>query len=257
MKEMKDSVVVVTGSASGIGLAMAHRFAADGARVVVADLNADAAEAVAAELRAAGSEAIGLGVDVSSWDSTQALADRVTDLWGGIDVLCANAGIYPTSPLPLMSERDWDLVIDVNLKGGFLSVRAVVPGMIARGYGRIVMTASITGPMTAYTGLTHYAAAKAGVMGFVRSAALELAPHGITVNAVLPGTVRTPGLGELSDEFRAQAEAAIPVGRMATGDDIANGARFFAAPETGYITGVGLVIDGGQTLPESFAAIAG
>jgi 3-oxoacyl-[acyl-carrier protein] reductase len=256
MKDMKDAVVVVTGSASGIGRAMVSRFAADGARVVVADINAQAAEAVAAELMAAGYEAIGLRVDVSSQDSTQAMAESTIARWGGIDVMCANAGTYPYSPLPTMSEDDWDAVMGVNLKGGFLSVKAVLPGMIKQQYGRIVVTSSITGPMTAYTGLTHYAAAKAGVLGFVRSAALELAPHGITVNAVLPGTVRTPGLGEWSDEFRAQAEAAIPVGRMATPEDIANGARFLAAPESGYITGIGLVIDGGQTLPESLSAIA-
>jgi len=256
MKDMKDAVVVVTGSASGIGRAMANRFASDGARVVVADINAQAAQAVATELVTAGYQAIGLGVDVSSLDSTEAMAADTFERWGGIDVMCANAGTYPSSPLPTMTEGDWDAVIGVNLKGGFLSVKAVLPEMLKQKYGRIVVTSSITGPMTAYAGLTHYAAAKAGVLGFVRSAALELAPHGITVNAVLPGTVRTPGLGEWSEEFLAQAEAAIPVGRMATPDDIAHGARFLADPESGFITGVGLVIDGGQTLPESAAAFA-
>jgi 3-oxoacyl-[acyl-carrier protein] reductase len=150
-----------------------------------------------------------------------------------------------------------DAVIGTNLKGTFLSVSACLPAMKAKRFGRIVLTSSITGPVTGLPGWSHYGASKAGQLGFMRTAAIELAMHGITVNAVLPGNVVTEGLTALGDEYIRGMAASVPMRRLGSVDDIANAALFFATEEAGYITAQSLIIDGGQILPESLAAVDG
>jgi 3-oxoacyl-[acyl-carrier protein] reductase len=171
-------------------------------------------------------------------------------------VLCANAGIFPQAKLEDMKPELWDEVMSTNLKGTFLSVQACVPYLKKSDQGRIVLTSSITGPITGFPGWTHYGATKAGQLGFMRTASIELAKYGITVNAVLRGNIVTEGLQGLGDEYLKAMAAAIPLKRLGDVEDIGNADLFLASKEAGYITGQTIVVDGGQTLPESLDALA-
>jgi len=174
---------------------------------------------------------------------------------GGLDVVCCNAGIFPAAPLREMTPAQLEEVLGVNLKGTFYVVQAALTALEASGHGRVIVTSSITGPITGFTGWSHYGASKAGQLGFMRTAAIELAPFGITVNAVLPGNIATEGLAGLGQQYIRQMEASVPMHRLGTVTDIANAALFFASEEAAYITGQSLVIDGGQILPESLASL--
>ncbi len=175
---------------------------------------------------------------------------------GGIDVLCANAGIFPEGRLEDLTESDLDQVLGTNLKGTVLSVQACLPALRVSGRGRVILTSSITGPITGSPGWTHYGASKAGQLGFMRTAAIELAPTGITVNAVLPGNIATEGLADLGEDYASGMIAAIPMRRLGTVDEIGHTALFLATDEAAYITGQTIVVDGGQVLPESPEAMA-
>jgi 3-oxoacyl-[acyl-carrier protein] reductase len=247
--------VIVTGASKGIGKGIAGVFAKKGAKVLVVARNADAGNQAVEEFKAAGGTAAYFEGDVSSWDSMQAMAQAAVDAHGGIDVLCANAGIFPNVQLTEMSSEDWDQVLDTNLKGTFLSVKACLPHMPKGGGGRIVLTSSITGPITGDPGWTHYGASKSGQLGFMRTAALELAPHKITVNAVMPGNIATEGLDGLGQDYLDKMTASIPLKKLGSVEDIAYAALFFASEEAGFITGQTVVVDGGQVLPESLEAI--
>jgi 3-oxoacyl-[acyl-carrier protein] reductase len=250
MKSLDERVAIVTGAASGIGRGIAQVLAGEGARVVIADVDGDGAERLAGRLRDEGRDALAVQVDVVDRGAVDAAAAAAVDRYGRIDILAANAGIYPSVALPEMSDRDWDRVMDVNVKGALHSIQACMPAMRERRYGRIVLTSSITGPVVGMPGLTHYAASKAALLGMMRSAALELAADGITVNAILPGNVRTPGLEQLEEAVIARVIAAIPLGRLAEPEELGWAVRFLASEEAGYVTGQTLVIDGGQVLPE-------
>jgi 3-oxoacyl-[acyl-carrier protein] reductase len=149
-----------------------------------------------------------------------------------------------------MTASDVDRIVAVNLRGTILSVRACLPAMEKARWGRIVLTSSITGPLTGHAGWSHYGATKAAQLGFMRTAAIELAPHGITINAVLPGNIATEGLGGISDEYAGDVLQRIPLGRLGTVREVAHAAFFLATQEAGYITGQTIVVDGGQVLPE-------
>jgi 3-oxoacyl-[acyl-carrier protein] reductase len=181
--------------------------------------------------------------------------EQVVNAFGGVDILCANAGIFPSATLEEMTEEDFDHIMAVNLRSLFTCTRAVLPVMKAKGWGRIVATSSVTGPITGFPGWAHYGASKAGQMGFLRTAAIELAPHGITINAVMPGNIHTEGLDGMGDDYLRAMEASIPMGRLGSVMDIANTALFLASEEAAYITGQGIVVDGGQVLPESAMAL--
>ena len=154
-----------------------------------------------------------------------------------------------------MSPDEWDQVLGVNAKGSFLAVKACVPEMSKKEYGRIILTSSITGPITGYAGWTHYGASKAAQLGFMRTAAIELAQNNITINAVMPGNIITEGLQELGEEYLKTMAASIPLKTLGTPEDIGCTALFLATKEAGYITGQTIVVDGGQTLPESMEAM--
>lgn len=252
LKALAGRTVIVTGGSKGIGKGIAKRFGAADLNVLVVSRSLADAEAAAAEI---GPNASGFAADVSDPESCKAFAAAALERYGRIDVLCANAGIFPAAKLDVMTAADFDQVMNVNLKGTFLSVAAVLPAMKAAKWGRIVVTSSITGPITGYPGWAHYGASKAGQLGFVRTASIELAPWGITVNAVMPGNIKTEGLDGLGADYLAKMEGSIPLKRLGGVEDIANAALFFASEEAGYITGQGLVIDGGQVLPESLMAL--
>jgi len=247
--------VVVTGASKGIGRGIALRFGLAGCRVLVVSRHLRDAEAVAAEIAAAGGSALAWAADVTRRADMQDMAGAAIEAFGTIDILCANAGIFPAAKLDVMTEADFDAVMDTNLKGMFLSVSACLPAMKAKRFGRIILTSSITGPVTGYPGWSHYGASKAGQLGFMRTAAIELARDGITVNAVLPGNIATEGLAGLGEDYIRTMEASVPMRRLGSVTDIANAALFFASEEAAYITGQSLVVDGGQILPESLAAL--
>lgn len=248
--------VVVTGGSKGIGKGIAKVFADAGANVLVAARDEAGAAAAAEELAAGGAQVSYVVADVSSRDDAQRMAATAIERHGGIDVLCANAGIFPDKRLAEMTEADWDLVMNTNVKGTMWSVQACIDALAASGHGRVVITSSITGPITGYPGWSHYGASKAAQLGFLRTACIELAPRGITVNAVLPGNIMTEGLAGMGEDYIAGMASSIPLGRIGDVADIGNAALFLATDEAGYITGQTIVVDGGQVLPESLEALA-
>jgi 3-oxoacyl-[acyl-carrier protein] reductase len=247
--------VVVTGASKGIGKGIAKVFASKGARVLVVARHLEPAQAAVDEITTSGGAAFALAADVSSWPDMQRMAAAAADQLGGIDILCTNAGIFPAAKLDDLSPEGWDEVLSTNLKGTFLAIKACLPAMKSKRKGRIVVTSSITGPITGYPGWTHYGASKAGQLGFMHTAAIELAPHNITINAVMPGNIKTEGLDGLGAEYLAKMTASIPMKRLGSIEDIANAALFFASDEAAYVTGQTLVVDGGQVLPESLMAL--
>ncbi|GLK80889.1 3-oxoacyl-ACP reductase FabG [Methylopila turkensis] len=245
-------VAIVTGGSKGIGKGVARGFAEAGYRVLVVARDAAQADATALEI---GNGASGFSADVADPAATEAMAAAALDRYGAIDVLCANAGIFPAAKLGDMTAADFDQVMNVNLKGTFLTVSACLPAMKAARRGRIVLTSSITGPITGYPGWAHYGASKAGQLGFMRTAAIELAPWNITVNAVMPGNILTEGLDGLGQDYLDKMAASIPMRRLGGVEDIAAAALFFASDGAAYVTGQTLVVDGGQVLPESVGAL--
>jgi 3-oxoacyl-[acyl-carrier protein] reductase len=248
--------VIVTGGSRGIGRGIARVFASRGARVMVAARGGAEAAKVAAEIRAAGGVAESVACDVSDWAQAQAMVAATVAAFGGVDVLCANAGIFPQVKLVDMTPEDWDHVMGTNLRSAFLCVKACIPAFETAGKGRVVLTSSITGPITGFPGWAHYGASKAGQLGFLRTASMELARYGVTINAVMPGNIVTEGLEGLGEDYLATMAASIPLKRLGRVEDIAHAALFFASDEAAYVTGQTLVVDGGQTIPESLEAIA-
>jgi 3-oxoacyl-[acyl-carrier protein] reductase len=252
-QSLKGRSVVVTGGSKGIGKGIARVFAQAGARVAIIARHADQAEAAAGEI---GHGAYGLAGDVTSLASMEKAMKDVNARSGGLDVLCANAGIFPPARLEDMTSEQWDEVNDTNLKGTFHSVKAAIPYLKNSGQGRIVITSSITGPVTGYPGWTHYGATKAGQLGFMRTACIELAKYAITVNAVLPGNIITEGLAGMGEEYQRSMAASVPLKRLGHVDDIGHAALYFASKEAAYVTGQTIIVDGGQILPESLEALA-
>ena len=245
--------VVITGGSKGIGKGIARVFSRAGAKVAIFSRHGEEAALAASDI---GHGAFGLAADVTSPEALERAMQDVALRHGGIDVLCANAGIFPAAKLEQISSADWDLVMDTNLKGTFNAVKAALPYLKESSQGRIVLTSSITGPVTGYPGWTHYGASKAGQLGFMRTAAIELASHGITVNAVLPGNIATEGLAAAGPDYERNMSASIPLRRLGSVEDIGHAALYFASREAGYVTGQTLIVDGGQVLPESLMALS-
>jgi 3-oxoacyl-[acyl-carrier protein] reductase len=249
--------VLVTGGTKGIGRGIAHTFLEAGTRLAIVGRDPEAGARAAAELGAGGGEVAFIRADVSSGADAERMVAETVERFGSLDVLCANAGIFPAARLEDMSEEDIDAIFATNVKGTMLAVKAAVPELARSGHGRVIITSSITGPITGYPGWSHYGATKAAQLGFLRTVAIELAGYGITVNAVMPGNIESEGLAELGPEYRSKMEASIPQRRLGTVAEIGHTALFLATDEAGYITGQTIVIDGGQTLPESIMALEG
>jgi 3-oxoacyl-[acyl-carrier protein] reductase len=250
-KRFSEQVVVITGASKGIGRGIANVFAQEGAKVVLVARDETQLDAIKKGIEDRGEKAICIKADVSSQDDMQRMIDLVLKEYGKIDVLCHNAGIYPHARLEDMTLEEWQKVIDVNLTGTFLAVKACIPAMKTQGDGKIVVISSISGPQRAFPGYSHYTASKGGVAGFIKTAAVELAKYKININAVEPGSVASEGLEEMGADHMKNMIRAVPLGRLGTPEDIAYAVMFLASPESSYITGQSIIIDGGQTLPES------
>jgi len=246
---------IVTGASKGIGKGIAKVFAAKGAKVMVVARSAAAAEETVSEIKSAGGTAEVQCCDVADWEQVQAMVEATAKTFGGVDILCANAGVFPQNKMVDMDPDEWDQVLSTNLKGTFLCVKACIPQFDKASKGRVVVTSSITGPVTGFPGWTHYGASKAGQLGFLKTAAMELSRYNTTINAVMPGNIMTEGLQDLGESYLETMAASIPLKRLGAVEDIANAALFFASEEAAYITGQSIVVDGGQILPESLEAI--
>jgi len=250
-QRFQDQVVIVTGASRGIGKGIAQLFANEGAKLVLVGRDEAALAHVTENLSKEGALAISVLGDVSKPEDVERIIQETLNHYGRIDVLCHNAGIYPHARLENMTLEQWQKVIDVNLTGTFLAVKACIPAMKAQGGGKIVITSSISGPQTALPGYSHYTASKGGVAGFIRTAAVELAKYKININAVEPGNIITEGFNELGQDHINNMVRAVPLGRLGTPEDVAHAMLFLASKEASYITGQSLIVDGGQTLPES------
>jgi NAD(P)-dependent dehydrogenase (short-subunit alcohol dehydrogenase family) len=243
---------LITGAGSGIGEAMARRFAREGARVAVADFDETAGRRVAGEISASGGEALFVRVDVSVAAQVERMIEAAVERFGRLDVLCNNAGIGVAAVCHETSEADWDRTIAVDLKGVFLGCKYAIPHMLRQGGGVICNTSSVAGQVGVLN-RAAYCAAKAGVLGLTKSIAIDYAERGIRCNALLPGTVDSPWIGKIvaqqpdPEAQRSLMAARQPIGRMGQPDEIAAAALYLCSDEAAFVTGTGLVIDGGLT----------
>jgi 3-oxoacyl-[acyl-carrier protein] reductase len=244
---LQNKVSIITGSASGIGRATARKFAAEGAIVIVCDINLESVNVVVAELTAAGAQAVGYSVDVTKKDQIERMVAGVKAQFGRIDVLVNNAGITADAQLTKMTDEQFDRVIDVNLRGVYLCAKAVIDTMIEQGSGVLLNASSVVG-LYGNFGQTNYAASKFGVIGFVKTWAKELGKKGIRANAVCPGFIATEMVQKMPETVLASMQEKVPMKRMGTPEEIANVYAFLASDEASYINGAAIEVTGGLTL---------
>ncbi len=247
MSQLANQVAVVTGAGRGIGRAIALKFAAEGADVVCVSRTQENSEKVAAEVRALGRKAWALAVDVADPVAVAAAAERILTEAGKVDILVNNAGVTRDGLLMRMSEQDWDTVLDTNLKGAFSFTKAFTRSFIKQRSGRIINISSVIG-LIGNAGQCNYAASKAGLIGFTKSVARELASRGITVNAVAPGFIETDMTAVLKEELKTELVKQIPLNSLGQAEDIANATLFLAGSGARYITGQVLAVDGGMVM---------
>jgi len=244
---LRDKVAIITGSGSGIGQATAEKFAHEGARVAVCDINEASARGVADGINAAGGEALAFHVDVTNKDSIARMVEGVMAAWGRVDTLVNNAGIVQDAQFKKMSEDQFDRVIDVNLKGVYNCTKAVVDIMLAQSSGCILNASSIVG-LYGNFGQTNYAATKFGVIGMSKTWARELGRKGIRANAICPGFIETPILDGMPDKVIKMMEDKVPMGRLGRPEEIANTYAWLASDEASYINGAVIEVSGGVTI---------
>jgi 3-oxoacyl-[acyl-carrier protein] reductase len=253
---LSSKVAVVTGAQRGIGLGIVVELARAGAHVVIAGIIDTEGNSVAATLVSQGLKVSYIHVDTTQESEVAAAVGNIVATHGHIDILVPNAAIYPNTPIASIPVEEWDSVMAVNLRGPFLFAKACLPHFQKQQKGRVIFVSSITGPRVSSPGYAHYATTKAGILGFMRTAALEWAPWNITLNAVEPGNILTEGVREHQPQSFIDAQmAAVPLRRLGTVEDIAYAVRFLASDQASYITGQSIVIDGGQILPEMATAI--
>ena len=247
MFDLTNKVAIITGASQGIGRGMAETFAKAGAHVACVSRNKDNLKSVADSLIKNGGAASFYTCDVSSLDAFQNTIKEIAENHGSVDILVNNAGVCKDKLIMRMSEDDWSKVININLKGAFNGIKAVSQIMIKQRSGRIINISSIVG-LIGNPGQANYAASKAGLIGLSKSAAKELAPRGITVNAIAPGYIATDMTNQITDQAKESLITKIPLGRIGSPSDIAASALFLASDEAGYITGQTLTVDGGMVM---------
>ncbi len=244
---LRDKIALVTGASRGIGRSIALALAENGADVALVDISTGGLSEISEEIRKLGRRALALVGNVANSTDIENLVKKASEEFGRIDILVNNAGITRDTLLMRMKEEDWDDVINVNLKGAFLCTKAVSRIMMKQRYGRIINISSVIG-LIGNTGQTNYGASKAGLIGFTKSAARELASRNITVNAVAPGFIVTSMTEALPEEIKNRLMNQIPLGRLGLPEDVANAVLFFASDTAGYITGQTLAVDGGMVM---------
>ncbi len=242
---MKGQTALVTGAGRGIGKSIAEALARRGANIAVADVNLDIAKEAAAELEKLGVRTCALKVDVSNAADVAAMFEEAVKVFGRIEIVVNNAGITRDGLLMRMKEEDWDAVLNINLKGAFLCSQQAIKVMAKQRYGRIVNIASVVACM-GNPGQANYSASKAGLIGLTKTTAREYASRSITVNAVAPGFIKTAMTDALPDNVKEEMMKSIPLSVFGTAEDVANAVVFLAAPETGYITGQVIHVNGGM-----------
>ncbi len=247
MSSLAGQVAVITGAGRGIGRAIALKFAAEGADVACVSRTAENSEKIAAEVRALGRRAWALAVDVADSAAVATTAETILEDAGRVDILVNNAGVTRDGLLMRMSDADWDAVINTNLKGAFLFTKAFTRAFLKQRSGRIINVASVIG-LIGNAGQANYAASKAGLIGFTKSVAKELASRGITANVLAPGFIETDMTAGLKEDLKAEVLKQIPLGALGQPDDIASAAAFLASPAARYITGQVLAVDGGMVM---------
>ena len=243
----QDKVAVVTGGGKGIGRAIVDRLACQGAKVVLSGRDPSALDAACGEIQAKGGQALAVAGDVAKASDAEALCAKTLEAFGRADILVNNAGITRDNLVMRMSEEDWDQVIDTNLKGTFLCIKAFTRPMMKQRYGRIVNVSSVVG-LLGNPGQANYVASKAGVIGLTKAVAKELASRHITVNAVAPGFIETAMTAGLNEKVREALQAQIPLGRLGSPEDVAHAVAFLCSDEAGYVTGQVLPVDGGMRM---------
>jgi len=245
---MEGRVAIITGGARGIGRAITEALAARGADVVIADIQEELAQTTANEIaNQFGKRTLAVKVNVADYNSAKEMVDAALEKFGQVDILVNNAGVTRDTLIMRMNEADWDIVLDINLKGAFNCCKAVVRQMMKQRYGRIVNISSVSG-QAGQVGQANYSASKAGLIGLTKALARELASRQITVNAVAPGFVPTTLTENLADELKEAILKATPLGRMGTPEEIAFAVAFLASDEASYITGQVLAVDGGMVM---------
>ena len=248
---LSNKIAVITGASKGIGKAIAQVFAREGATIVLVSRSEPELQALLNTIKTNGGQGDYFKADISRENDVIKMIDYAHNKYGRIDIIIHNAGIYPKSRIENMATAEWNQVLATNLDSAFYIVKAVTPIMKAQHYGRIVFTSSISGPRVGLPGVAHYTASKAGLNGFMKTAAIELAKYNITINAVEPGNIMTEGYADVGQEQIDSMTRAVPLGRLGNPEDVAYSHLFLASDESQYITGQSIIVDGGQTLPES------
>lgn len=246
MFKLTDQVALVTGGSNGIGKGIVEALSKAGAKVLIADLDEENGKKTAKEFNGHFYK-----LDISNQEEVNQVVEKIYDEHKKVDILASNIGIFPNDLLEDMTEEDWDRVFDVNVKGNFFITKPILKKMKEQEYGRVILTSSITGDITGYPGGAHYGASKSAQLGFIKSAALEYAKYGVTVNAVQPGVIGTESLKRELGVLYDKAADTVPTKTLGEPVDIGYAVLFLASKEAKYITGQSLVIDGGLVLPET------
>ena len=248
MFDLAGEVALVTGGAKGIGKGIAKALKQARAKIIIGDIDKEKGKETASEL-----DGEFYYLDVTDKEQVQYVVQSIYEKYGKLSILCSNAGIFPQVSIENMTEKDWDKVQDINVKGTFFVSQAVLKYMKKQSYGRVILTSSITGPIPGLSGWAHYGASKSAQLGFMRSAAIEYAKYGITVNAIQPGNILSDGLLKMENgkNYMKQIKEVIPVYTLGKPEDIGCTAVFLASREAGFITGQTIIVDGGQVLPET------
>ena len=252
-KRLSNKVAIVTGGARGIGKGIVNSLVRNGAKVVFVDQNDENGKQTESQINKEYNNSVTFfkGDVALKKDNIKAVESAI-NVYGKLDIVCANAGIYPLTWIKDISEEEWDHVMNVNLKGSFFLLQSALDHFIQNKYGKVIFTSSITGVSVSASGHAHYATTKSGLLGLVKTAAVELSQYNININAIVPGNVMSEGMKfERGEEYIKSQSRSIPLGRLAETNEIGNLVSFLASDESSYITGQGIIIDGGQTAPEN------